>query len=321
MANVVGILIVLVAVSQLSVGDAVDRIAERGAGKSVSRDRVEALESSREEVEKAIVVARGKLEALDPTASRKGMLKRELEPRLDALERLAGGDPAPERGAAELEEIAEGKSASLQRLFAAVEESRERVSQLDEILSGMANDSRPRVARLPDPRPPPKDLEEIVFFCRYGRVLNLEPVQMLARLRQSIAEALGEDRPLEDEDGEWIANLLRKESFGWENFYWRFRETEPRGFFADMIWRDRDRGETALELRLGGRVFSEVIGEGSPARQYVRFWVWSDSFEAYLEARYLAESKGYEVAWSPVSEGDEVGVNLRGGAGQRVMLD
>ena len=54
MANVVGILVVLVAVMQLAVGDAVERIVEEGVLQSVTLPEVEAMEEEREAVAEAV---------------------------------------------------------------------------------------------------------------------------------------------------------------------------------------------------------------------------------------------------------------------------
>jgi Na+-transporting methylmalonyl-CoA/oxaloacetate decarboxylase gamma subunit len=321
MANVVGILVVLVAVMQLAVGDAVDRILEEGVREPATLPEVEAAESQREELAKVIVQVREELESLPPAAARPGMLREEVQPLIDALSALAGPDRLLPMELAELRQKVEQKSDSVARRKEELHRQRARLAQLEALLAASPPEQRPKVARLPDPRPPPKGAGEVVFFCRYGRVLPVDPEELLARLHVGIEDALGETRPLVDDDRPWLENLFRKELFGSQNFYWRFRETGHRGLFADMVWRDREAGEHTGDLRLEGNLLERAVGEQDSKKTYVRFWVWADSFEVYLEARYLAEAAGFDVAWTAVPTGEEVGVDLLSRSRTRVMID
>ena len=81
MSNVVGILVVLVAVTQLSIGDAVERITgERNASEPVSAEALAQGAQEAENIEAAIVAAEGQLQAYQATAARSGVLVEELLP-------------------------------------------------------------------------------------------------------------------------------------------------------------------------------------------------------------------------------------------------
>ncbi|MDH4017798.1 MAG: hypothetical protein OEV20_10710, partial [Actinomycetota bacterium] len=94
MANVVGILVVLVAVTQLSLGDAIERIRERAGERAASTpaDLTE-LVGQREVVLDAIELARSKIEQFvgEPRA---GMVLADATPLLDEFESLAGASAA-----------------------------------------------------------------------------------------------------------------------------------------------------------------------------------------------------------------------------------
>ena len=88
-----------------------------------------------------------------------------------------------------------------------------------------------------------------------------------------------------------------------------------------MVWRDREAGEDIADLRLEGSQLEASVRARDPGRQYIRFWVWPDSFEVYLEARYVAEAAGFDVAWTAVPSEQEIGVDLMGPKRSRVMID
>ena len=321
MANVVGILVVLVAVMQLAVGDAVDRIVEEGVREPATLTEVEAAEAQRENLTGAIAALRDELDSLPPAPEKPGMLLDEAQPLLDALEALAGSNPMLAAELNELRQEIARKHDSVARRKERLAQQKKRLVQLEALLKNAPAAERPKVARLPDPRPPPKKTSELVFFCRYGRIVPIDTPALLARLYLGIEDALGKNRPVLEEDRPWLENLFRKELFGSQNFYWKFRGQSHRNLFADMVWRDKEEGEHAGDLRLEDNLLEATIQGQDPKKKYVRFWVWSDSFEVYLEARYLAEAAGFDVAWTVVPSDEEVGVDLLGHSRTRVMID
>jgi hypothetical protein len=321
MANVVGILVVLVAVTQLSVTDAVERIRDSSTNEVVELAFVEETLAEQKRIEEAVVVANGELAAMAPTARRAGMLLEEAEPLLDQLEALPGRDRLDGPGAEKLRSRLEREAKQIERLEETVVAGRSQLLRLDEVLSEVPTETRPKIARLPDPRPPPEGAREVGFFCRYGRVQFIDVENMKARLYQGIEDALGDDRAIEWSDRPWLRNLFLKEAFGDPNFVWSFRDQDSRSFFADIHWRDERAGEGLAELRSGATGLREVLAKQSPSGHYLRFYVWPDSFETYLEARYIAEAEGFDVSWLAVDEENEVGIDLMGGRQQRVLID
>jgi len=322
MANVVGILVVLVAVMQLAVGDAVDRIVEEGVREPATQAEVEAAEEERENLTEAITTLRDELEALPPAPEVAGMLLDEVQPLLDELKALAGANPMLSAELSELQEEIARRNDSVARRKTHLAQQKKRLVQLEALLENAPPAERPKVARLPDPRPPPKKSSQLVFFCRYGRIVPIETPAFLAQLYLGIEDALGENRPVVEEDRPWLENLFRKELFSSQNFYWKITGQSHRDLDANMVWRDKEAGEHAGDLRLEDNLLEAAIQGKDPKKKYVRFWVWSDSFEVYLEARYLAEAAGFDVAWTVIPSEKEVGVDLLGrGRTTRVMID
>ncbi|MDE0885117.1 MAG: hypothetical protein OSB70_06255 [Myxococcota bacterium] len=321
MANVVGILVVLVAVMQLAVGDAVDRIVEVGVREPATLPQVEAAERDQEAVAEAIAAARGELEALPPSRKREGMLLESARPLLEKLESLPGTHESNSLDLETLETRLAGEREAVARSRQEVEWQLDQLARLDVVWESRLLENRPKRVRLPDPRPPARGTEEIVFFCRYGRVVSVNRREMLEALNVGVEKALGESRVPADADRPWLYNFFSKQRIGWENFYWQIRNRGPSRLFADMAWRDPEDGEQFRELVVPGSQFEESFATHDPRKEYVRFWVWPDSFEVYLEARYLAEAAGFDVAWTAVPEGEEVGSNLLGPTRSQALID
>ena len=325
MANVVGILVMLVAVAQLSMGNALERIAEDAVPVELSPARVEAAEQQTQEVEEAIVRLRGELAALPPTNRREGLLLEEAESALEDLEALAGADRL-EGGS--LEALSAQLSDRMTRVETLEDErtqAEQKVTKLNVLLKEIPAETRPKIARLPDPRPPAKGKEPLVFLARYGRVVPVDGKSLVRTLYTGVENALGprRGRGFTTQERDWLENYFEKQRavLGDENFFWSLQNESVRSFFAGLAWRSQEAGDSIGDLRVGDSSFSAQLEASSAEDRFIQFWVWPDSFEAYLEARYLAEASGYDVAWSPVEGRNPVGVQLLGPRPNRVLID
>lgn len=325
MANVVGILVMLVAVAQLSMGNALERIAEDAVPIELSPARVEMAEQQQLEVEEAIVRAQGELEALPLTARHEGLLLAEAQATLTELEGLAGADLLQESSSDSLAAQVSQQDSQLRELEQERAQASGRISKLDGLLKEVPAETRPKIARLPDPRPPPKGKQALVFLARYGRVISVDGGRLVQQLNASIDSALGprRGRGFTANERSWLQNHFDKQRgyLGDPNFYWSLQDEGSKSFFAGLAWRTQEMGDSISELRLGDSGFTSELSEFSARDKFVQFWVWPDSFEAYLEARYLAEAEGFDVAWSPVEGRHPVGVQLLGPRPNRVMID
>jgi hypothetical protein len=71
-----------------------------------------------------------------------------------------------------------------------------------------------------------------------------------------------------------------------------------------LEWRRTDIGETPEQLQSPRAALRELLTQIDPKKEYLYFYVWGDSFEAYLEARRLAEEAGFQVGWVPIPTGE-----------------
>ncbi|MAI24667.1 MAG: hypothetical protein CMN75_01425 [Spirochaeta sp.] len=325
MANVVGILVMLVAVAQLSMGNALERIAEDAVPVELSPARVEAAEQQTQEVEDAIVRLRGELAALPVTARREGLLLMEAESALDELEALAGADRLEGGSAESLSARLREQSTRVETLEYERMQVEQKVTKLNVLLKEIPAETRPKIARLPDPRPPPKGKEPLVFLARYGRVVPVDGKSLVRTLYAGVDNALGprRGRGYTSQERDWLENHFEKQRavLGDQNFFWSLQNEGVRSFFAGLAWRTEEAGDSIGDLRVGDSSFGAELAGNSAEDRFVQFWVWPDSFETYLEARYLAEASGFDVAWSPVEGRNPVGVQLLGPRPNRVLID
>jgi hypothetical protein len=162
---------------------------------------------------------------------------------------------------------------------------------------------------------------EIALFCRYDRLAHLDLAGMREMLRRGIRGALGDNVMPGFGDRSWLINLFDKRRFGSGNFYWEFEESEGPKLWAYIRWVDHGYGESVADLRNGESEFVRMLSEWTREGHYLRFYVWSDSYDIYLEARYLAEQMGWEVSWLPVPADEDVGMDLSGLTKTPVFLD
>ncbi len=304
MANVVGILVVLVAVTQLSLGDAVERIrATAGERAAATPNDLAELVGERDDVRADIEMARSELERFKAEQTA-GLRLADARPLLDEFESLPG--PSASAGDQPSLEAREQLKVEVARLEGEVKRAEGEREKLLAILAEPAAAGEPITIRLPDPRPVPAGLERVFFFCRGGEVHVLDLDDLGDVLIAGMRDATGsvrENMLIERSDVPWIVNHFKKEQIGDQGYRWIFddslnAELVPTGDIAP--------GETEAELGPNSR-FAAALDALNPRRQYVRFFVWPDSFDVYLAARRMAEQRGLRIGWKEVS-GDR---NLR----------
>jgi hypothetical protein len=249
------------------------------------------------------------------------MMLEEAKPTLELLEALPGRDELRGLAASDLGELRAAEAANVARLEQELIRQRQKVKGLDALLAEVPTEVRPKIARLPDPRPPRANTEPVTFLVRYGRVAPADVDSLTKRLYAGVQEALGETRRPVRGDQPFLVNYFSKLYVGDEDFYWQFKEQGPRRFFADIGWTSQEHGESLADLRMGDSAFLETLREHRSRLHYVRFWVWSDSFETYLEARYIAEQEGFDVSWHGLDVSEEIGIDIYAPSRTEVLID
>jgi hypothetical protein len=299
MANVVGILIVLLAVVQVTVGDAMDRI------RVLDSEEGRALADEQQQLE-------ARLAALAPDAKTD---RRSLERLREELGRLLADPEAAQlrSDAAAAATAAAARAAELRALERAVAEQRRRLVAMQVRVDGRASDgpADPVELRLPDPRPAPPNADRVVMLARYGRVLAPDLEGLEARMNDVIQQWAAAGNGVRGREARALAEHVARLDLG--NRWLRWEMIEQGGLpIARLLWRDRDAGDDEQALASPEASFRRALARLDPERHFLRFWVWSDSFETYLAARRIAEEAGFAVGWEVLAEDEP----LQGGLGR-----
>ena len=304
MANVVGVLVVVMAVTQISVGHAVKRIF------ALASDEASELQQRRADLSALWT-------ELAPQAEAAQSELRRLEVHLRALR----SDPATA-------EPSIGDGATLE---ASLAQRRLRTRRLEEeIASHQTGLSHLRVElrdlppgpahattrlRLPDPRPAAPGSSRVEFFCRYGRVLPVELALLEKRVISGVRRIVGSESgsvQLQLRDLSRIVNHFRSHDVGSEELRWQVLDRGPGALIARLAWRGPQVGSTSDDLSRAGSGYRQLLAARVPGRHHFHYWVWSDSFQVYLEARRLAEERGFDAGWTAIDARREFEGNLLG---------
>lgn len=302
LSNVVGILVIVVALTQIQLGDALSRVAELDRRRIEQReglpDRVEALDERRSEL----------VRRTDADVEASAAIAREL---LAALEALPA---SPEAGTPldldELREEVEALETSL-ATHAATSRQRGRYAQRLESVP------KRLVARLPDPQILRGKVSWLLV--RYGRVYLVDREALYEEGIRAIRRILpdGVQRQIRRDEFETLAHYMRKRPIGTRDFRWALRTDPPvRG---EIVWRSREAGIDATALQADPRLQAWLAAR-SPDEDIIEFHVWSDSFETYLAAREVIEAAGFRAGWEGHEADEELAAPVVFGGPRRTEI-
>jgi hypothetical protein len=296
LSNVVGILVIVLALTQIELGGALDRVMRRQA---------ERLEEEQAFVS-MIPERRGALEARAEALAARGLPTDDeglalAEEILEALEELG---PALALDA----DVISAKSEALAALRRSNREAERALDDRRVRQDALRTVSKERVARLPDPRIE-RGLESWVLV-RHGRIFPVDRKALfdagtnaLARLLK--AEASG--GAFRRDEFESAALYLRKRHIGTDGFRWLLEPGSPTRVRLD--WPPADRGIDPARLATS-EVWRQWLARRRPGRDFVKFHVWNDSFEAYGTARQATESAGLGAGWVGYTDDSEYRIRL-----------
>ena len=308
MANVTGIMIVLLAVIQLSVGDAMERISDQLATRpELNPASLEAAESEARQLSSALAPLRQQSDALQRARSEG---RSELAQLLadNEVSRAAAGAALRHPGDLEtLSAALEHSQHDEQELQARVGRARREIAVLDRELALAERAPAQRDIVLPDPRPAPAGAQQLPVFVRHGRVLPVDVRELVAKLRRGTLRAsdgqwqFGEGPP-NFVDRSQVVAYFQEHDVGTKDFRWHVINRGGREFWAHLEWRDTTRGDTTEDLLAGDSEMARELRRANPRSHYINFFVWDDSFEPYLVAREMAAEAGFASGWAPYSE-------------------
>jgi hypothetical protein len=294
---------VVVILTQLQVGDALDRLVELDASRlPAARDSAGALEARHAELAQRLLEAEARRQTI---FTRSGHALAEVAVQANAA--LAALDALPKR-------IAPTEASSLDALERELETRSSQLEAQQEILDRRAEYARaiqrvpPEiVARLPDPEVVTG--EEAWILCRYRRCYLTDRHELIQAGSKAIARILdhGDLRQYRADEFESLALHFRKRVIGAGDLRWQIGiHPKPHAW---LEWRSRDGGIERTRLS-SSRALQDWLRARAPDRDFIRFQVWNDSFEVYLEARQVIEAAGFRAGWQAREKDEELDLVL-----------
>jgi len=298
MTNVVGILVILLVVTQLGVGAAVKRI--KGFVTEVSAAEFEATEKEADELNNLLEQKDLDWKTIEPGIPQERLKIEELKKLIAQLLRDL--------------ELIQNAQIDTTKLKQRVMADRQRVKELElEIDQGEAElaklraqlDETPRPGRrppakvinLPNPRAAPKGAKRVIFICQHGRVLPVDVTFFQKRAQRAIRQSSRELTKHDGIDCQRLVELFEKKEVGNKLFSLKIRIAGGKPYL--MMHHREKGGETASQIRRKRSLFQKAVRSLNKNEQYARFMVWSDSYDVYLRARKIAQEAGLLAGWIP----------------------
>jgi hypothetical protein len=303
MANVVGILVVVMAFTQIHVGEAVRRIqqeVEASAGRDASDDPHTGAIRESDRLQKAIA----------SFALESGDAPENMDELRGQLTRLEDAISSGKQGTLTTEEVAKALvhedriAVQLETTLAALKAEEH---QLQIRLNGARGDYENAVhrIRLPDPRPAPLGTKEMTFFCRYGRVNQVDIKDLDRRRNTALGVAETASRHSGRSSVSNIVRHFRTRDIGDKDYRWRMEEISHGGVYVQLEFRNEEIGENRSAIASIESEYRRGLAKSDPNRRFILFHVWPDSFSVYLRARSIAEEMGYSVGWKTLDFDEE----------------
>ncbi len=316
MTNVVGILVLVLIVTQMSVADVVSRIT---AENTIDEEAIEELQqqlqikkAEEDDLEKILV------DPLDIDAERQ---REELQKKKELLDRrkklLEDKKKQKNQYALKIEDDSkraeenrkkiadtEEKRTELQTLITS---SLEEKAKLEAMLDKTPNVKAPADIEIsiPNPRPAPPGAKQFMLICTENRVYPVN-IEMFRKVAEEKAKAIITRFNLNRDPAAGIDPAKFKQ------YYEQLKEQDD---FFDVEYYVQDdrwprirlipregRGATDKELlNPRSRIRTKWLAAVDPTKYYARFYVLPDSYDIYVKARRLFGDSGMLAGWDPQS--------------------
>ena len=312
MTNVVGILVILLVVTQLGVTSAVKRI--RSNLPEVDEAQLEETRRETQAMEKKLAALEEQWSAREKTfkddSNRLFLLNKKVNPQ------LAARNAELLKMLENLTAQADKSSAREVELQAAVDKLKQELEKVKKDLAETDKQEKPpeKIVRIPNPRPAPKDSKGEWFVCREGRVafvdvgaiaesvakrLSMMKMQFRhgeAGLVRRSAKTPAANQPFEY-DRDKVMSYFEKNRIVVDNHrvYAYGRGYHPACWISLEFDMRRAEDETAL-LRPWS-TYRKALAAVRQRGNYAKFIVYPDSFDVYLKAREIADELKVPAGW------------------------
>ena len=330
MTNVVGILVILLTVTQLGVSDAVKRISTTT---TVKPEQIDEAQRRFRELYSLYIQLKERLQALleqddddEDAALKLRRLKKEIDDYEANIAVLMESQQARNAKAElELKTLQDGIQQLLDKQKREADEWLAKRAEIAEEVASLqaqlaqthASEALPaKIINLPNPRPAPEGTQPKTFICREGRVMFVdeEGIQEIAQKRAMgiIRRRKMGRNPAAGIDGKLLADEFNRDPVNDRDRSFDVHMTIAGRVPKLVLKRRKDAGETAEQLKRSSSRYQQQVRRTEPKKFYLQFLVWPDSFEAYLEARKLSAKRELLAGWQGQRASDEYTINLGG---------
>jgi hypothetical protein len=311
MTNVVGILVIMLVVTQLGAADAVKRITGLVTAEELEASRQEAAQLAAQLHEKqaerdALTRDEAQVE-LDTEAERRTQADLERE-----IAALADKRVDPEQLLRDLEELAKKEMTLTADVTA-------RLTEIDSLKAKLAAtpagpEPEAKVVNLPDPRPAPENAEAVEWLVRGDRLYPLDDVEALQRQAKEAIEKAAKSLELVRDptnperariNEAKLKELFEKQFVGDRTF--RLGIAVANGAPQLVLEPRESAGVEARRIESG---FGRLIAPLRQQRKFLRFRVFADGFDTYIAARNVAAKLDVPAGWIPYAADAEYRVPL-----------
>ncbi|MCA9248055.1 MAG: hypothetical protein KDA42_13095 [Planctomycetales bacterium] len=319
MTNVVGILVIVLVVTQLGVSDAVDRIAESEQVDPAALDKAKAeLQQTLDEQQSL----NEQLEEFKPVDEQRHA--RRLEQMRERIERQRRLVQQAEQAANEFAmkiEAEEAKAEAAKKKIAEFNKGRDELQEeLTKKLAEVAKKEAilddtperetlpPRVVNLPNPRPAPEGVKPAIFLCANNKVypLNLDVFRDTARKRAEFvvqSKRLDLDKQAGIDPDAFLKEYKKAQRRPLSDEFFNTEISARSGAAPTLKFTPRENdGVTEAELLNPRSRFNRLLANVDKEKYYARFYVLPDSYDIYITARKVVSETGMLAGWEPQSE-------------------
>ena len=312
MTNVVGILIILLIVTQLNVGEKVKEIRE-----NLPDISIEELQSIKEKVDLQKKQLTQLQEAIEDPKEMKEVdpVKLEqLKKQLAELQKLLS-KPIKEIKLSNLsQEDLKKEKEKLEKLKEKIESE---LKELEKLTAQLVDIPLPlpgppaKVVKMPDPRSAPKGAKALKFLCTNEKVYPIE----FEKIQKSFSSVFRVSHFKKSKEGKYLKDSIIKYfnekvkgdsyfnirmnhlKYSYNAPYFKLEAKETKGFTLSQLKKRNSTFES--KLKKAARENKASLKKDQHEKWYISFIVAGDSFESYLAARDIAEKNGFAVGWKP----------------------
>ncbi len=299
LTNVVGILVIILLFTVINGAEAVKRI--KGFVDEISDKQFAEAVAHAEEIRKLLEQHQQDWETLEDLLPKEQLsLKRQkelIESLKSDMQKLAASKVNIE----DMKKQLEDRRARVKKIEGEIDLKEKEIASLRARLASTparGPDQDAKIVNLPDPRQAPKGAKPVVFICRKGRVVPVDTAALQLKAQEALKAAARAVFRQNAIDCDRLASIFQKKYVGD-----RFCQLNVRiGGDAKpylVVEPRADAGDKAETIGKRSSQFMLWIQGIDPKKFFWDFRVYSDSFEAYLEARNAAARQGILAGWAP----------------------